>query len=172
MSIKTRKGFALIVAMLAVIALGAVTSVAAFGSGETSRSGEAQAGADVEEGVRAVPSPNNKKSDDVGVCAYSEAENKHHFKKVPKPKKEGKAGKDSSLIKEIEKGGQVADSPAYCEELNAILADPPKGHEAVEEREAASEDGPVVEAPSAAVEGEKVFETSEGNQGGSQAAGQ
>ena len=159
-------------ASLAILALMTAALVAALGGSGSSRHVEAQAEpVELVGSVKAVPSPNNKKSDDVGVCAYSKAENKHHFKKVPKPKKEGKDAKDSSLVKELEKGGQVADSPSDCKELNDILADPPEGHEA-EGEEAGSEDGPTVDAPPAAVEGEEIFGAFGSGKSGSQAVGQ
>ena len=172
MSIGSSKGFALMAAVLSILGIMAAVLVAALGGSNLARHGQAQAEpVEVVGDVKAVPSPNNKKSDDVGVCAYSEAENKHHFKKVPKPKKEGKDAESSSLVKELEKGGQVADSPGDCKELNAILADPPKGHEA-EEEVVAEGIGPTVDAPPAAIDGEKVFETPGPDQSGPQAAGQ
>lgn len=173
MSIGSSKGFALVAAVLAVLALATAVSVAALGGNGSGRSDQVKAGpAESVDGVKAVPSANNKKSDDVGVCAYSEAENKHHFKKVPKPKKEGKDAQSSSLVKELEKGGQVADSSKDCKELNAILADPPKGHEAEGGEDVSREDGPAADAPPAAIEGEESFGTSVQDQSDPQTAGQ
>lgn len=112
--------------------------------------------------VDAVPAPNNKNSDEVGVCVYSEAQNKHSFKKLPKPKKEGKEAKDSTLAKEIKKGGQVANSASDCDEFNAMIANPSK-HEHQddvidgENLDFKADSGPVVKPSPEAVEGLKVF---------------
>lgn len=157
-------------AVLAILALMTAVLVSALGSSAAGRDQAQVEPGEAMGGVKAVPSPNNKRSDDAGVCAYSEAENKHHFKKIPKPKKEGKTADDSSLVKELEKGGQVANSPKDCRELNDILADPPKENEA--EEVIAQEDGPIVDAPPAAIEGEEIFGKPAPAQSGPQAARQ
>lgn len=132
-----------VIAALAVITFLVVAAEVVYAfvapPGAEAGDGEVQAGLVKSESVQAKEAPNNKNSDKAGVCSYSAKDDKLYFKRVPKPKTEGKAPEDSQIVQELKRGGSVANSPADCDRLNDAAANPPE-HEH-------SSDGVVVDDP-------------------------
>ncbi len=143
MSIGGRRIPVLTLAVVAVLVLAvAITSATIANRNSEVHSGEMKA-----EVFKMTDAPNNKNSSEVGVCVYDEARNRHHFRKMPKPKK---SETNSEFQKERSRGGQVANSPADCDRLNALLANPPKDEHDSDLKPA---DGPPKKASPSGAEG-------------------
>ena len=131
MSTEGRKVLALAAATVAVLTLAAVVLLAAV----VNRGGEAQADIKVDKVT------DNKGKDAPGMCVYSEESNKYKFKNVPN----GDKDEDDPVKKELDRGGRFADSQADCDELNDILAEPPKADGKPEAVPDSAKEGPRVD---------------------------
>lgn len=165
MSIGSRRFFALVAAMVAVLALAGAAVYAA----SVSRGGdEAQADitSEIVDGVRLGKVTNNKGKSAVGMCVYSEADNELTFERVAK----GNKDKDDPVIQALNDGGEFADSQADCDELNAILENPPEPGDQSDVIEVKGKAEPPPGRPNAepsspeAIEGRKIFEKVKGGE--------
>lgn len=131
MSTHGRRVFPLVAVVIAVLALVAVTVSAAT---VAERGGEEQAY--LEADAKARKTSNNEGKAAPGMCVYSKADNEHTFRNVPKADDPQDSDETPEILEEIEGGAQFADSPDDCNELNAIIANPPQDSGSKSQQEA------------------------------------